>query len=106
MILIDRLCRADDHGLMAQTRVPADSLFDHPEREGWVSAPAYGLECMAQSIAAWDGFRRLQNGQAVRMGLILGARDFRSTQAEFAAGTHLQIVADIVMQSPRRRRCV
>lgn len=99
MVLIDRLLVATEKTLHAVARVPEQGLFEVPSRPGSVLAAAFGLEAMAQAIAAWDGYWCLIAGQPIRVGLILGVRDFRSSAATFAAGTQLQISAEIVIQT-------
>ncbi|MDA1075916.1 MAG: 3-hydroxylacyl-ACP dehydratase [Proteobacteria bacterium] len=99
MLLLTGLLSASPTQLRASATVPESGLFELPLQPGCVSAAAFGLECMAQAIAAWDGYFCCVTQQPIRTGLILGARDFHSAHATFAAGTYLQISADLVMQT-------
>ena len=53
MLLIDRLVSADAEGAVAEVIVPRDGLFlQDAGMPSWV-----GLEYMAQTVAAWAGWR-------------------------------------------------
>lgn len=89
MLLIDRLLAADADGATAELQVPRDGLFLQDEgMPAWV-----GLEYMAQTVAAWAGWRALQAGLPVKLGFLLGTRKFEATALFFAPGTRLQVQA-------------
>lgn len=99
MILIDDLLRVTDVSLTAAAKVSAEGHFSVSNAPSIVSAPAYALECMAQAIAAWNGYRCLRAGRPVRIGLILGVRDFKSSTSCIRAGTELKIDADRLVET-------
>jgi len=87
MCLLDRVIAAEGERLSAELIVPAQGLFGHEDGVGaWV-----GIEYMAQAVAAWAGWQARQQGQAPRIGLLLGTRRYRSQVARFAAGQRLRI---------------
>lgn len=87
MLLLNRLLSADAESAVAAVMVPHDGLFlQDAGMPSWV-----GIEYMAQTVAAWAGWRALQKGQAVQLGFLLGSRRYESVQAFFAPGTHLQV---------------
>jgi predicted hotdog family 3-hydroxylacyl-ACP dehydratase len=87
MLLVDRLLAAHDDGAVAEVTVPRDGLFLHDAgMPSWV-----GIEYMAQTVAAWAGWRALQKGQAVQIGFLLGSRKYETAQAFFAPGTRLTV---------------
>lgn len=95
MALLDHLVSADEEQVTCELTVRADGLFD---RDGKV--PAYlGLEYMAQAVAAYSGYRARRQGQAVRLGFLLGTRHFSSNRGYFQCGERLRVRARKLMQS-------
>lgn len=87
MLLLDRLLAADDDTAVAEVTVPRDGLFLHDAgMPSWV-----GMEYMAQTVAAWAGWRALQKGKAVQIGFLLGSRKYETAQAFFAPGSRLTV---------------
>lgn len=98
MILIDELLRLTVDSVTALATVPGDGHFALPEAPSMVPASVYVVECMAQAVAAWDGYWRLSAGRPIGVGLILGVRDFNSSASYIGAGAELKIDADRLMQ--------
>ena len=87
MLLLDRLLAADDDSAVAEVTVPRDGLFLHDAgMPSWV-----GIEYMAQTVAAWAGWRARQKGEAVQIGFLLGSRRYETAQAFFTPGTRLRV---------------
>ncbi len=87
MLLLDRLLEASEDGAVAQVRVPRDGLFlQDGGMPVWV-----GLEYMAQTVAAWAGWRALSAGNQVKLGFLLGTRSFQSTVDFFAPDDLLEV---------------
>ena len=87
MLLIDRLVSADAEGAVAEVIVPRDGLFlQDAGMPSWV-----GLEYMAQTVAAWAGWRGSQAGNSVKLGFLLGTRKFSAAVEYFAPGTPLAV---------------
>lgn len=87
MLLLDRLLAADDETAVAEVTVPQGGLFVHDAgMPAWV-----GIEYMAQTVAAWAGWRARQKGGAVQIGFLLGSRRYETAQAFFAPGTRLTV---------------
>lgn len=87
MLLLDRLIAADEESAVAEVTVPLGGLFLHEAgMPSWV-----GIEYMAQTVAAWAGWRALQKGRAVQIGFLLGSRRYETAQAFFAPGTRLTV---------------
>lgn len=87
MLLLDRLLAAHEDGAVAEVTVPSDGLFLHDAgMPSWV-----GIEYMAQTVAAWAGWRALKKGQVVQIGFLLGSRKYETAQAFFAPGMRLQV---------------
>jgi predicted hotdog family 3-hydroxylacyl-ACP dehydratase len=67
---------------VAEVVVAADGLFVRDGRvPGWV-----GIEYMAQTIAAWSGARHRREGNAPRLGMLLGTRRYDAHGIDFAVG--------------------
>jgi predicted hotdog family 3-hydroxylacyl-ACP dehydratase len=95
MVLLDCVVAADDESLCAAVQVREDSLFYVDGAVGgWV-----GLEYMAQAIGAFAGFQARLHGEPVRIGYLLGARDYECKQPRFACGSRLKIYVKRVLQS-------
>lgn len=87
MSLLDCVIAVEGERLSAEVVVPADGLFSQDGGVGaWV-----GIEYMAQAVAAWAGCQAREQGQAPRIGLLLGTRRYRCSVPRFAAGQRLQI---------------
>ncbi len=87
MLLIERIASVDDETLVATTRFAPGSLFEHEGRVGsWVA-----LECIAQAVAAWAGYHGRRQGEAPRVGFLLGTSRFDVTRPWMTAGAPLRI---------------
>lgn len=79
-ILIDRIESCESRHLVALTRHDKRSLYSD-ERGNvpiWV-----GIEYMAQAICAYAGIKSLQKNEPIRIGLLLGARHYKTFTAQF-----------------------
>jgi len=89
MVLIDEVLGWDPDQIVAALTVRRDSPF--VEDRG---APAHvALEWMAQSCGALVGIRALDEQQPVRIGFILGTRDFVASIPWFTIGDRLVVTA-------------
>lgn len=87
MLLLDRLLEAGEEHAVAQVRVARDGLFVQPQGvPAWVA-----IEYMAQTVAAWAGWRAAQKGEAVKIGFLLGSRKLEALQPFFALGAVLRV---------------
>lgn len=88
MLLLDRLLQADAESAVAQVTVPRDGLFlQDAGMPAWV-----GVEYMAQTVAAWAGWRALQRQQTVKLGFLLGTRKFQAHCSHFAPDMLLEVL--------------
>ena len=75
MVLIDRIIDFDHDSLIAETKITENSLFYHKESIGvpsWV-----GIEYMAQAIACFAGVQDKINNQPIKLGFLLGTREYK-----------------------------
>ena len=87
MLLLERIIDADADGAAAQAIIRAGDLFYRPEGTGaWV-----GIEYMAQTIAAWAGWRARQQNEAPKVGFLLGTRRYLCHRSFFKEGETLHI---------------
>jgi len=96
MLLIDTLTGATDVSLQASCVVRNDGLFNLAD--GRVPAMTM-VEYMAQTVAAFAGVRATGNGERVKPGLLLGARNFTSSVAFLTPGDQLDISVTLVIES-------
>lgn len=93
MILIDAVESYDTGSLKAAVTVRAGRPFIDPER----GAPAHlAIEWMAQACGAFVGAEAREAGQPVRLGLLLGTRNFTARQPWFPLSTRAGIEAALV----------
>ena len=85
MILLDEVIDYDDASLRASLTIRPDHPFF---AEGGVPAHV-GIEFMAQACGAWSGAVGRQNGEKVRLGMLLGTRRYEAMVERFAAGSRL-----------------
>jgi predicted hotdog family 3-hydroxylacyl-ACP dehydratase len=90
MILLDEVTGMGEGGLSAELTVRPDTPFFESGR----GVPAYvAIEWMAQACGAFVGVTALEAGQPVRLGLLLGTRNFRATVPWFLEGERLIVLA-------------
>lgn len=94
MLLIDRIVAATDDDVTAEARVDAAAIFA-VEGEG---VPSYvGLEMMAQTVCAYDGFQRFNERPSPLVGFLLGCRKYTVRQPFLAPGAVLTITARVLL---------
>jgi predicted hotdog family 3-hydroxylacyl-ACP dehydratase len=92
MILLDAVSAYDEGSLVAAVTITASSLF-----LAGGSVPSHvALEYMAQACGAHVGILALERGDPVRIGFMLGTRDFVSFVPGFAIGETLSVIATLV----------
>jgi predicted hotdog family 3-hydroxylacyl-ACP dehydratase len=92
MLLLDELLRYDESAAIAVTTIRPTSLFR--EADG---VPAHiGLEYMAQTCGAHAGALTLERGEEVKIGLLLGTRQYRAHVPNFRLGERLVIAVTAV----------
>lgn len=91
MSLLHRVLRCDGDELEAEARITPEQLFMDTLGAGQGVGAWVGIELMAQAVAAWAGVQGRARGQAPRIGLLLGCRNYRATQTRFNAGDCLRI---------------
>ena len=90
MILLDRVDELETERIVCVRGVRAGDPF--VDIDG--SLPAWaGIELMAQAIAAWAGCHAYAAGEPVRLGFLLGARQYRCDADAFPAGAELRVEA-------------
>ncbi|SFS18621.1 Predicted 3-hydroxylacyl-ACP dehydratase, HotDog domain [Dyella sp. OK004] len=90
MILLDRVIELEAERIVCTRTVHAGGAF--VEHDG--TLPAWiGIELMAQTIAAWAGCHALAAGEPIRLGFLLGARQYQCDVDAFPAGSELRIEA-------------
>lgn len=87
MLLIDGVDAVGDDWVTCHVHIHENSMF--LEDQGVSTLVA--IEYMAQSIAALAGIRAKKNGDAVRIGLLLGTRTFKSNNSYFPLGSTVSI---------------
>lgn len=95
MILIDRVLDFDPKFIEAELTVRPEMPFFEA---GKGIAAHIGLEWMAQACAAYVGLEALLADQTVRIGFLLGTRNFAAKIPWFAAGETLRVRADLVFR--------
>ena len=83
MILLDAITGYDEQSIETRVTVRPASQFYRPGR----GVPVHiSLEWMAQTCGAFAGVRGREGGEAVRVGLLLGTRDFVASVAWLTDG--------------------
>jgi len=87
MRLLDALVQADGDGATARLRVDPEAWYAAPDG----TMPAwFGLEVLAQTIAAWSGSRSSRPDRPPRVGYLLGTRSYTCQVPAFPAGSLLE----------------
>jgi len=90
MIMLDDIVGYDEDCLTARVRIRPGIPFYRPGRG---VAAHIGLEWMAQTCAAFAGAKARDAGTQVRVGLLLGTRNFTAALAWFVNGDCLVVRA-------------
>lgn len=95
MLLLDRWLDVGEDWMETETVIREDAIFLNQNHE----VPAWlGIEYMAQTIAAYGGWLARSKGEAVKIGFLVGTRQFRCTQEGFKVGTQLRIRVERIFQ--------
>jgi predicted hotdog family 3-hydroxylacyl-ACP dehydratase len=90
MVLLDEVVGWDRGKVAAALTVHPASPFFSPDK----GVPAYvGLEYMAQTCGIYAGIEARNHGLPVRLGFLLGTRNFHASRDWFGAGDRLTIEA-------------
>ncbi len=86
--MVERLLAIDDHRARCALTVRDNNPFIDARNElpGWV-----GVELMAQAIALFAGYHCLLRDEAVRVGYLLGSRQYSCHTSAFGVGSELLI---------------
>lgn len=89
MLLLSSILAHDERRLVCEVNIGHDTLFLEPE-----GVPTFvGLEYMAQACGAYAGAIGRASGEPVRIGYLLGTRDFTAKVAYFRRGQRLTVTA-------------
>jgi len=88
LLLLDGIQEATEEKCVARVRVDPGAWYAEPDgaMPGW-----FGIELMAQTIAAFSGSRKRLLGIPSRIGLNLGTRNYESWMPRFPAGEILEV---------------
>ncbi len=96
MCLLDRAIDGDAESMRCEVTIRDSGLFFNDGGvDGWV-----GIEYMAQTVAAWAGWRARLRGEVPQIGFLLGSRRYECSQPRFTLGqtyhidVHRQFQAD------------
>jgi predicted hotdog family 3-hydroxylacyl-ACP dehydratase len=96
MALLDRVVEAGENHILVELTVRDDGLFSTAEH----TVPAWvGLEYMAQTVAAFSGYHRKRQGEAVGLGFLLGTRYYECSTGSFPCGAQLKVRAEKVIEA-------
>ena len=96
MILLDEVARCGT-STSSTVRIAEDSLF----YEQPVGVPSYvGIEYIAQTVAAHAGVVALAEGSPVRVGFLLGTRQYKCSVPYFPLGALLAVAVDVAYEAP------
>jgi predicted hotdog family 3-hydroxylacyl-ACP dehydratase len=92
MLLLDEVSGWNADRIVTGVTVRPDSLVLDDK-----GMPAHiAIEWMAQACGAWVGVQALEAGQPVRLGFLLGTRDFNSRISRYRLGDRVAVTASVV----------
>jgi predicted hotdog family 3-hydroxylacyl-ACP dehydratase len=89
MLLLDEIVGWNSDRLVSMVNIRRDSMF----LESSAIAPHIAMEWMAQTCGAMVGAQALERGEPVRIGFLLGTRNFSATVERFSLGDKLTVTA-------------
>jgi predicted hotdog family 3-hydroxylacyl-ACP dehydratase len=97
MLLIDTMLDAVGDTARSETVIRRDNIFF---RVG-LGVPGYvGFEFMAQTINAFDGWRRIERGKTPTIGFLLGCRSYKCALAFFEEGARFVTEVTSLLKNP------
>ncbi len=95
MLLIDRIVAMAENEVTAEARSDAASIFAVSGK----GVPSYvGIEMMAQTVCAYDGLQRLDEGPTPLVGFLLGCRKYTVRRPYLAPGAVFAVTARKLLQ--------
>ncbi|WP_374382635.1 hypothetical protein [Dongia sp.] len=95
MVLLDRVLDATETVIEVELSVRPDNPFFEPGRG---VAAHIAIEWMAQACGAFVGLEAKRAGGPVRIGFLLGTRNFKAERPWFAPGERLSVRAELVFR--------
>jgi predicted hotdog family 3-hydroxylacyl-ACP dehydratase len=95
MILLDRVSGWEEGAIETQLTIRPNLPFFEPEKG---VAAHIAIEWMAQTCGAYVGLEALLKAKPVRVGFLLGTRNFTADQDWFRAGETVSVRAELVFQ--------
>jgi predicted hotdog family 3-hydroxylacyl-ACP dehydratase len=93
LLLLDRVLEERENAVAAEAVVDPRAWCANPDG----SLPAwFGIELMAQTVAAFSGVRQARKGQPARRGYLLGTRSMTCDLPAFPPGARLRVEAEPV----------
>lgn len=89
MILLDRMVQAGELECVCEAVLRPEGLF---ASEDGVVPGIIGLELMAQTIAAFSGYRLWRAGRPIEPGFLIGSPQWNSQCRDFVVGQQLRII--------------
>jgi len=90
MVLLDRLVEAAESRVVCEVTLQVDSPYcDGAAVPGWV-----GVEYMAQTVGVLVGWRALAKQLPVKVGFLVGTRQYQSHVPQFHVGDVLRVTAN------------
>jgi predicted hotdog family 3-hydroxylacyl-ACP dehydratase len=97
MLLVEGVAEAHDRGGTAWARVDPDAWYADPDG----AMPAwFGLELLAQAVAACRGRALAEAGLGPRGGYLVAVRDYRSDLGAFPPGARLELAVRLDEEAP------
>ena len=95
MLLLDAVTAWDAESATASASVHADGWYaaDNGAMPSW-----FGIELMAQTIAAHVGLSARSQGQSPKQGILLGTRAYQATMSHFPPGTLLIVKTSLIFR--------
>jgi len=91
MSWLSRIVQVDDHAAVAEADIRKGMFFLKDGRLGvWT-----GVEFMAQTVAAWAGYRARREGRSLVIGMLVGSRKYETYCQYFSVGQTIRIESQL-----------
>lgn len=95
MILLDRVVRWDSKSLVAEVDCKRPNLFSN---EGGMTPSWLGVEYLVQALGALAGLKLKEEGEEIKIGFLLGVRNYKASKSMFPAeGSLLVEVKEVLL---------
>lgn len=92
MVLIDEVIYVDDNKAVTRCYVNRNGVLSPFLNENGDLPAFFALEIFAQSVGVWNGYMQKESKNKIKIGMLLGTRNFKIKSTFFKIGTEITTI--------------